>query len=145
MTQAVQFSSVAFWGHVGGFATGAALTGLLSLIVPQLRERGEQAPVVRFVGGTVCDTTGKPIADARIEVHADFHPTVAATTDAKGRFGLPVVPDGTYSFRLTKAHVQPLVGMVVVRRKRRFPSKFNLIMSAEADRIAVADAQGVSA
>jgi hypothetical protein len=51
--------------------------------------------------------------------------------------------DGTYSFRLTKAQFQTFEGtVVVVRRKRRFPSPFNLTMSPVTERIAVADAQG---
>jgi membrane associated rhomboid family serine protease len=72
LTQAVRFSSVAFWAHIGGFLTGAALTWLLLLVAPQLRRRGEQPPVVRFVRGIVRDTTGKPVADARFEIDAYF-------------------------------------------------------------------------
>jgi hypothetical protein len=53
--------------------------------------------------------------------------------------------DGTYSFRLTKAQFQTVEGTVVVRRKRRFPSPFNLTMSPVTERIAVADAQGAPA
>ena len=144
LTQAVQFSSVAFWGHIGGFVTGAALTGLLLVIAPQLRRRGEQLPVVRFVRGTVRDTTGKPVADVQFQLNANFHPPVAALTDTRGRFTLAAVPDGTYSFRLTKAQFQTIEGTVVVRRKRRFPSPFRFTMSAVDERVAVAEAQGAS-
>ena len=35
LTQAAQFSEVAFWGHVGGFVTGAGLTSMLLLIAPR--------------------------------------------------------------------------------------------------------------
>jgi membrane associated rhomboid family serine protease len=142
LTEAARFSSVAFWAHVGGFLTGASLTWLLLLVAPQIRQRGVQPPVVRFVRGIVRDTTGKPVVDARFEIHADLHPAEAVITDAKGRFSVPAVGDGTYSFRLTKAQFQTVEGTVVVRRKRRFPSPFKLTMSAANERIAVADAQG---
>jgi membrane associated rhomboid family serine protease len=130
LTQAAQFSEVAFWGHIGGFVTGAALTSMLLLIAPQLRRRGDPPPVVRFVRGKVRDTTGKPITDAEFQLHDDFHPATAAMTDTKGRFSFAAVPDGTYSFRLTKTQFQTVEGTVVVRRKRRFPSSFNFTMSS---------------
>jgi hypothetical protein len=85
------------------------------------------------------------VADARFEIHPDFHPAEAVITDAKGRFSVPAVADGTYSFRLTKAQFQTVEGTVVVRRKRRFPSPFKLTMSAATERIAAADAQGAPA
>jgi membrane associated rhomboid family serine protease len=145
LTQAVGFSSVAFWGHVGGFLTGAALTWFLLLVAPRLRRRGERPLVVRFVRGTVHDTTGKPVADARLEIHADFHPAGAVVTDTRGRFSLPAVADGTYSFRLTKAQFRTIEGTVVVRRKRRFPSALKLTMATSAEQLAVADPKGASA
>jgi len=145
LTQAARFSSVAFWAHVGGFLTGAALTWLLLLVTPQLKRRGEQPLIVRFMRGTVRDTTGRPVAAARFEIHADFHQAVFVVTDTKGRFSLAGVADGTYSFRLTKAQFQTVEGTVVVRRKRRFPSPFKLTMSETGERIAVTDAQGASA
>ncbi len=145
LTQAVRFSEVAFWGHVGGFLTGAALTWFLLLVAPQLRRRGEQPIVVRFVRGTVRDAMDKPVVDARFEIRADFHPAVAVVTDTKGRFSLPAIADGTYSFRVTKPQFQTIQGTVVVRRKRRFPSPFKLTMSEAIERMAEADAQGASA
>jgi membrane associated rhomboid family serine protease len=93
LTQAVRFSSVAFWAHIGGFLTGAATTGVLLLIAPQLRRRGDQPLVVRLVRGTVRDATGKPVSDARFEIRAEFHPAVTAITDAKGRFDLAAISD----------------------------------------------------
>jgi membrane associated rhomboid family serine protease len=145
LTQAAQFSSVALWAHVGGFVTGAGLTSLLLLIAPQLRSRGEPPPVVRFVRGKVRDTTGKPVADAQFQLHADFHLPMTAMTDTKGRFTVAALPDGTYSFRLTKTQFQTIEGTVVVRRKRRFPSPFNFAMSAVSERVGVAEAQGTAA
>ena len=82
------------------------------------------------------DNTGKPLVDARLEIHADFHPAVAVVTDTRGRFSLPAVADGTYSFRLTKAQFQTIEGPVVVRRKRRFPSALKLTMSSSAEQLA---------
>jgi hypothetical protein len=137
LTQAAQFSEVAFWGHIGGFVTGAALTSMLLLVVPQLRRRGEPPPVVRFVRGKVRDTTGRPVAEAQFQLHADLHPPMAAMTDTKGRFTFAAVPDGTYSFTLTKKQFQPIEGTVVVRRKRRFPSPFNFTMLSLDERVAV--------
>lgn len=85
---------MAFWGHVGGFLTGTTLTWLLLLVTPQLRKRGDQPLVVRFVRGSVHDAAGKPVSDARFEIHADFHRSLTVTTDAKGRFTVPSVPNG---------------------------------------------------
>ena len=129
LSETMQFSSVAFWAHIGGFLTGVVLMGLLLLIAPQLRRRGDQVPVVRFVRGTVLDVSGKAIGDAQFELHADFHQPKIVTTDKKGRFTVPNVADGTYSYRARKAQFQTIKGTVVVRRKRRFPSRFNLTMT----------------
>jgi len=41
LTQAVQFSSVAFWGHVGGFVTGASLTALTVIVTVATFESSE--------------------------------------------------------------------------------------------------------
>ena len=142
LTQAGQFSAVAFWAHIGGFLTGAGLTSILLLIAPQLKRRGEAPPVVRFVRGRVRDNTGKPIVDAQFRLHADFHAPMVAMTDTKGRFTFATVPDGSYSFRLTKIQFQTIEGTVVVRRKRRFPSPFNFTLSSVDERVAVAEAQG---
>jgi hypothetical protein len=130
LTQTVRFSSVAFWAHIGGFLTGAGATGFLLLLMPQLRNRGEQPLVVRFVKGTVRDMSGKPVVGASFELHTDFHPPFSVKTDTKGRFNMPPIPDGTYSFHVRKDTFQALTGTVVVRRKRRFPSTFNLTMTA---------------
>jgi membrane associated rhomboid family serine protease len=132
LTQAVQFSSVAFWGHIGGFVTGAGVTGLLLLVVPQLRTRGDQRLVVRAVRGTVRDITGKPVSGARFEMHADFHPPVSIITDAKGKFNLTSVHDGSYSFQLTKSPFQPIQGTLVVRRKGRYALALKLTMKVAA-------------
>jgi membrane associated rhomboid family serine protease len=144
LTQAAQFSDVAFWGHVGGFVTGAGLTSMLLLIAPQFRRRGEPPPVVRHVRGRVRDTAGKPIANAQLQIHADFHRSMAAMTDTRGQFNLTPLPDGTYSFRLTKTQFQTVEGTVVVRRKRRFPSAFNFIMSSVDERLAVSESLGTT-
>jgi len=130
LSHGVRFSSVAFWAHVGGFLTGIFLTGLFLLIAPQLRRRGDQVPVVRFVRGTVRDAVGRPLCDAQFELQADFHRPMIIATDTKGRFMVLNIPDGTYSYRTRKAHFQTIEGTVVVRRKRRFPSRFDLTMAA---------------
>lgn len=39
LTQAVRFSSVAFWAHIGGFATGAAAALIFQLVVPAEQRR----------------------------------------------------------------------------------------------------------
>jgi membrane associated rhomboid family serine protease len=39
LTQFTHFSSVAFWAHVGGFATGVVIGGLFVLVVPAKRRR----------------------------------------------------------------------------------------------------------
>lgn len=144
LTQAGQFSEVAFWAHIGGFSTGAAVTSILLLIAPRLKRRGEAPPVVRFVRGRVRDDTGKPIVGAEFRLHADFHAPLVAMTDTKGRFTFATVPDGTYSFRLTKIQFQAVEGTVVVQRKRRFPSPFNFTLLSADKRVAVAEAQGAA-
>jgi hypothetical protein len=65
-------------------------------------------------------------------------------TDRKGRFTFATVPDGSYSFRLTKIQFQTVEGTVVVQRKRRFPSPFNFTLSSVDERVAVAEAQGTA-
>jgi membrane associated rhomboid family serine protease len=39
LTQALHASSVAFWAHVGGFATGVAAALVFTLVVPAKRRR----------------------------------------------------------------------------------------------------------
>lgn len=145
LTQAAQFSSVAFWGHVGGFVAGAALTGLLLLVVPQIRERGEQPIITRYVRGAVHDTSGKPVVGARFELQGDSHSTFSASTDARGRFGFASVPDGSYSFRVLKLPFRSIEGTLVVRRKRSSqpPLRFVMKMAEVQTAIQKADAASV--
>ena len=93
--------------------------------------------MVRFVRGKVRDTTGRPITEAQFQLHTDLRPPMAAMTDTKGRFTFAAVPDGTYSFTLTKKQFQTVEGTVVVRRKRRFPSPFNFTMLSLDERVSV--------
>jgi Carboxypeptidase regulatory-like domain len=146
VTQAVQFSSVAFWGHIGGFLSGASLTALLLTFAPQLRTRGDQTPIVRVVRGTVRDSTRRPLTDARFELIAHSGLATIATTDTRGRFSMPPVAEGTYKFRVSKQEFQSIEGtLMVVRRHKRSSSVLQFTMSAVGEQVAVAKAEGAPA
>lgn len=56
------------------------------------------------------------------------------------------ISGGTYSYRARKAQFQTIEGTVVVRRKRRFPSRFDLTMLAtEESQAAEASVQAAPA
>lgn len=142
----MQFSSVAFWGHIGGFLSGASLTALLLIFAPQLRTRGDQTPIVRLVRGTVRDSARRPLTDARFELIAHSGVATSAATDTKGRFSLPPVAEGTYNFRVSKPEFQTIEGtLIVVRRHKRSSSVLQFTMSSLGEQVAVANAEGASA
>ena len=120
LTQSLRFSSTAFWAHVGGFSTGAAITGLLLLLFPHLRTRGEQPFMVRYVKGAVHDLKGSVLSNAQVELHINSKETTTVTTDAKGRFSFPKVADGCYRFTVSRAGWNPFEGNIVVRKKTRY-------------------------
>lgn len=128
MLTTVGYSSVAFWGHVGGFITGAALTALIMLVHPQIKRQGEMPLVVRIVRGVVHDGAGRPAVGALFEIRGNSHSTFTAPTDSKGRFIIPSVPDGIYSFRLSKSSLETMEGTLLVRRKRPPLSSLRFIM-----------------
>lgn len=102
LTQSVQLSSTAFWGHVGGFVTGVGTTLVLLPIFPGIRTRGEQPFIVRYLKGAVHDMNGNALADARFEMRLGSGDPITATTDSKGRFEVGRVRDGCYSFTVSK-------------------------------------------
>ncbi len=62
--------------------------------------------------GRVADTTGHPIADARIVL---LEASRSARTDAEGRFLLTDVPDGTYGVSVAAIGFRPRVIRVTIR------------------------------
>lgn len=133
LTQAVRFSSTAFWAHVGGFATGAGITGIMLLVAPQFRLRGEQPFMVRSVKGAVHDTKGNVLRDAVFQIRLHSGDTLTATTDAKGRFAIPHVPDGEYPYTASQPGWQDQHGIVIVRKKTRFSVPIRIRMSQQSD------------
>ncbi len=120
LTQSFRFSSTAFWAHVGGFATGGAITLIVLLVAPQIRERGEQPFMVRYVKGAIHDTYGNALPNAQLELHCPSGEVVNAATGAKGRFALDKLPDGLYRYIVTRPGWQPVHGRIVVRKKTRY-------------------------
>jgi membrane associated rhomboid family serine protease len=120
LTQAVRFSSTAFWAHIGGFATGAAVTLPLLLLFPHLRSRGDQPFIVRNVKGVVHDLQGSVLSQARFELHVHSGETMTATTDTNGRFSFPKITDGCYRFTVSRDGWYSVDGNIVVRKKTRY-------------------------
>ena len=131
LTQTVHFSSTAFWAHVGGFATGVIITLPLIFIFPRLRIRGEQPFMVRNVKGVVHDLTGSVLTKARVSLHFESGETRTATTDGKGRFTFPSLPDGCYRFIVSRDGRQTMEGNIVVRKKTRYNIPIKLRMQPE--------------
>jgi hypothetical protein len=119
-TQTVRFSATAFWAHVGGFATGAAITLPLLLLFPHLRTRGDQPFMVRHVKGAVHDLSGSVLSNARFELQLQSGETMLTVTDSKGRFSFNNVPDGCHRFTVLKDGWQPFEANLVVRKKMRY-------------------------
>jgi hypothetical protein len=145
ITQAVQFSSVAFWAHLGGFATGAALTGVLSSTFPHLKEHGDQPYVVRSLKGKVFDVHGKTVANAQVTICGDDEEVRACMTNSNGTFAIDDLADGVYSFEITANDGLSAHGNVIVNRKLRFRSSVPLkIHLSSAKRTELAAASGAN-
>jgi rhomboid family protein len=132
LTQTVRFSSTAFWAHVGGFATGAIITLPLIFVFPRVRIRGEQPFMVRNVKGIVHDLTGRVLIKARISLRCESGETLTATTDGKGRFSFPKLPDGCYQFTASRDGWQRMEGTILVRKKTRYSIPIKLRMQPAA-------------
>jgi len=120
ITQTALFSSTAFWAHVGGFATGAAITLPLLWIFPHLRARGDQPFMVRYVRGAVHDLNGSVLSNARFELRLHSGETMTEVTNSKGRFAFPKVPDGCHRFTVVREGWHSVEGNIVVRQKTRY-------------------------
>lgn len=132
LSQTVAFSSTAFWAHIGGFATGIAITSALLVVAPHLRIRGDQRFVVRAVKGLVLDANGEPIPDARFELRDDDSgQSRTATTSPQGRFSIPDIPEGCYSFTVSAADdLEPSEGHIVLSKAARYSVPIRIGMSA---------------
>ncbi|MEO5826535.1 MAG: TonB-dependent receptor [Gemmatimonadales bacterium] len=69
-------------------------------------------PPAYSLSGRVTDTTGNPVADARIVL---LEASRSARTDADGRFRLTEVPDGTYGLSVAAIGFRPRVMRVTIR------------------------------
>ena len=135
------FSSTAFWAHVGGFATGVAITYVILFFAPHLARRGDQPFVVRTVKGIVFDEDGKPLEKAQFIVRGDQGEIFSALTSPKGRFQIKGVPDGCYSFNLTYRDHPSIDGTVVVKEHTKLSLPIRLRMApriAEEETMATA-------
>jgi membrane associated rhomboid family serine protease len=120
LTQNVHFSSTAFWAHIGGFLTGVGTTLVVLSISPGIRTRGEQPFIVRYLKGAVHDMDGNALAGARFEMlPGSGESLITTTTDSKGRFEVGRVPDGSYSFTVSKEGWHAVHGNIVMRKKTR--------------------------
>jgi membrane associated rhomboid family serine protease len=129
-------SRVAFWAHIGGFATGVLLTSGLVLIAPQIRRRGEQAYIRRRIKGSVLDANGRVLRDAVIELRTDSDKIVKTVyTGVKGQFEIQNVEDGYYLLTVTKLGFGVTQEHVIVRRRTRLqtPMVFRLSRATEAE------------
>jgi membrane associated rhomboid family serine protease len=133
LTESFRFSSTAFWAHVGGFATGVAITLLLLLIAPQLRARGDSGLLVRNVKGKIHDTNGNPLPHARFELFCPSGEVLSATTGTKGRFALDKLPDGWYRYTVTRDGWQPVQGRIMVRHRTAYSLPIKIKMSEQVE------------
>ncbi len=131
LTQDVHSSSTAFWAHIGGFVTGLAITLALLLIFPGLRTRGEQPFIVRYIKGVVHDMDGNALLNARFEMPSRPGELITATTDRKGRFVVGRVPDGRYSFTVSREGWLAVHGNILVRKKTRHNVPIRIRMSEQ--------------
>jgi len=120
ISQSARFSSTAFWAHIGGFATGAAVTIPLLWVFPHLRVRGEQPFMVRYVRGAVHDSNGSVLSNARLELRLHSGERMTGVTNSKGRFAFANVPDGCHTFIVARQGWRPVEANVVVSQKTRY-------------------------
>ncbi|MFD4941190.1 S8 family serine peptidase [Streptomyces sp. NPDC058239] len=88
-----------------GYANGSA-SGVTVATGEQLtKDFTLDAVASHAVSGTVLDVTGKPLAEATVQVAGT--PVASVTTDATGHFNLPKVAEGSYT--LTAAPAAPVL------------------------------------
>jgi protocatechuate 3,4-dioxygenase beta subunit len=104
---------------------------VLLLIFPGIRTRGEQPFVVRYLKGAVHDMNGNALANAQFEIRPSCGEPITATTGSKGRFEVGTVPDGCYSFTVSKEGWLPVHGNIVVRKKTRHNIPVKVRMSQQ--------------
>jgi Carboxypeptidase regulatory-like domain len=131
LTRSVDFSSTAFWAHIGGFVTGVGATLVLLSVFPGIRTRGEQPFMVRYLKGDVHDMNGNALANARFEMQPDSGEPIAATANSNGRFEVGRLPDGCYSFTVSKEGWLAVRGNIVVRKKTRHNMPIKIQMSQQ--------------
>jgi membrane associated rhomboid family serine protease len=131
LTQSVHFSSTAFWAHIGGFLNGVGTTLVVLSILPGIRTRGEQPFIVRYLKGAVHDMDGNALAHARFEMRPGTGEPITATTNSKGRFEVGRVPDGRYSFTVSKEGWHAVHGHIVMRKRTRHNIPVKIRMSQQ--------------
>jgi membrane associated rhomboid family serine protease len=137
ISEAVRFSSTAFWAHIGGFAAGVLIAFILMLVAPQLRQRGEKPFMVRIVKGLVFNAKGKPVTNAHVQV-ANECISMTAVTSSGGRFEIPAVPDGRYTLHVTSDGAAPFLANVLVNGKGRFRAQMKIHLAAREPDTALA-------
>jgi len=91
------------------------------------------APItVKSVRGTVVflDDNDSALKDALFEIRGPgtSERIRAAVSDARGRFAIPHVPEGTYAFKATKNAYLSVVGTVVVSKKADPQKRILIVM-----------------
>ena len=80
-----------------------AFLALMALLVPASRGQSGAGDDRAVVQGTVCDSQGKPVADAVISLESDGQSRkFVAHSDAQGRYRFEAVPPGSYILRASK-------------------------------------------
>ena len=77
---------------------------------------GIRAPAPRDISGTVSDSSGTPIADARVAL-IELRRTTS--TSPEGRFSFPEVSDGVYHLSVSAIGFAPVVQRVTVSDSAR--------------------------
>lgn len=81
---------------------------------------------------TVSTREGAPVAGAKVEVReVSTGVSRLATTDAAGRFGLPVLPSGTYDVRVDATGFSPVTQRLVLRTGETQDASFVLKPAGE--------------
>jgi protocatechuate 3,4-dioxygenase beta subunit len=89
----------------------------------------EQPFRVRAVRGVIRDPSGSPLPKTLFEIRKDSSGKVwVAVADKRGRFWIPGIPPGTYSFKATLQSFQSVAGKITVSVRAHRKSAIELIL-----------------
>ncbi|HYL11364.1 MAG TPA: carboxypeptidase-like regulatory domain-containing protein [Candidatus Acidoferrales bacterium] len=89
----------------------------------------EQPFRVRGIRGVIRDPSGSPLPKTVFEIRKDSSGKVwGAVADRHGRFWIPGIPPGTYSFKATLRSFQSVAGKITVSARAHRKSAIELIL-----------------